>query len=101
MAVRIHGASDDLIHVETEVKTHELILPISDETYIALSNGVVAKVKYTGDWKINKVSTEDGHESELKFAGSHNEEGVKKYSDVLVIYSDDPEWVVRSEELIR
>jgi hypothetical protein len=55
--IKVYGASDDLIEVDGDI-VEEFNVDCDESNYVALSNGVVLRVKMDedGDWTVKVVS---------------------------------------------
>lgn len=98
MTVKIHGASDDIVYVETEESNYDFSPNMNDVLFLALSNGVAVKVEYEGDWKITRHSVNTEVKVALHQAHEHDVEGARDYSDVLVM-EGDVDWVIKGDKI--
>lgn len=98
--LKIYGASDDLIEIEGSI-TEEFYCPdVGDDrgAYIAISDGTLLSVSYTGDglWKISTFSV--GEKTTLAIESATDIDD--NYSD-RVILDGDFRWVVMGTDLAR
>lgn len=77
--VKIYGVSDDLIEIEGDIRQE--IEAYEQVKHICLSDGLIVKINYDGEWNIKIVKKGD---SPVKYTPS---EGVdsKNYSDIIEI----------------
>ena len=88
MAVKVFGASDDLIEIEGDIEEE---VPVSFGPFLAFSNGTLATITYAkqGVWRINVEANGDGL-VEVEKAPLGDDDN---YSDILKI-SEDVHWLV-------
>ena len=101
MAVRVYGASDDLIEVEGDLREEFNAYDLEDGAVLAFSDGTVLRAVYDDDgcWRLTRLAEGRGLMRKIE-AFDLADEGLKHpgtdvpgYSD-LVTLEADIEWVV-------
>ena len=92
MTTFVYGSSDDLISFHGDI--YDELYALNDEwTYLAFSNGLLAKVKYDGEWIIRGVDAGESADFTLHHVGDVDANEFNDYTDVLEIH-DKVRWVV-------
>ena len=98
MAVKIYGASDDLIEVEGDIKEEFNFYPSdsSEFVYLAFSDGTLLKISYDseGMWRISRVFSGSASFQKKEAISPDGDE----YSDVVELMDFDIKWVVLGTE---
>lgn len=102
--VIVSGFSDDIISVEGDLN-EELRpeYPAEEEgVYVALSCGVLLKVRYDGDWSVSLTSDAEAESGVVQVqhhkAHIHDLEGTRDYSDAAIVEAESIDWVVMGEQ---
>lgn len=104
--VVVYGSSDDLVVVSGDM-TEEFNVGMSADVHafesgvhIALSNGVLLKVRYDGDWNID-LAAPTMETIKIMSANNHGHAFAPGYSDVAIIQSEDPvSWAVVGDQVV-
>lgn len=93
--ITIHGASDDLIEVDGAINAEFAVTDTGDDgVLLAVSNGVVLRIRYRTCWRIEHVT---GAAVEIVQCPEDDEDN---YSDVATI-TDPVSWVVCRDEFVK
>lgn len=102
--VIVSGFSDDIVTVEGDLN-EELRpeYPAEEEgVYVALSCGVLLKVRYDGDWSVSLTSDAEAESGVIQVqhhkAHVHDQDGIRDYSDAAVVEAESIEWAVMGEQ---
>lgn len=95
--ITIRGASDDLIQVKGDVTAEFDCTDTGDGVFLAVSNGVVVRIRYRTCWRIDLVTSPGPDAIQIVPCPEDDEDN---YSDVATI-PGDVAWVVCREEFVR
>jgi len=102
VAVKIYGASDDLIEVEGDIRDELSAYDLDDGAAVACSDGTLLGVSYDGRWRFTLISK--GSASFDKIEATEDEgsrpDGTPAYSDVVVL-DGHISWVALTTKVVR
>ena len=101
--IKVYGASDDLIEVEVDGKSHDEYGAFGDATFMHFDCGVVLRCEYApdegdygGNWKIEAVKKPKGVKVKIEHVAGQDGEDEEKQD---IAYINAPlKWVFKSDD---
>ena len=92
--IKISGSSDDIVMVDLDSSSDEFYPKDDDRPYyIALSNGMLIRIKYDGRWHIDV----DANPNDIPYEHRRATNDDDDYSDVLTI-NEDVLWLIGGQD---